>query len=397
MTSAVCRCASAGYTSGGDDRSECPFRPGQLDTAALRVETDVLLKMAPPWFVRLPLHVLAFLAGGWRRDKKTLAVRIRLALEKSGAIFVKFGQTLSTRRDLLPRDIADELAKLQDHVPPFPGAEAKTIIAQALDEPARKGFFWRLTTSHSLPLRLRKCMRQYWKWIEKTIRSSSKCYAPRIKRQIDRDIALLYLLAKLFGWIKPAESRRLRLLEVIEEYRKTIMGELDLMREAANASQLRRNFTGSSLLYVPKVYWRYCRREVMVVERIDGVSISDMPRLEREQVDLKELSERGVEIFFTQVFEHNFFSCRHASRQCFYRHERSAQAKVSRCRFWHYGNVVDGGSALSGREFSGFFFTTTIAGLPSCISSRDGCLPTPEWTNSNRLFVQYASRFSNAH
>lgn len=268
--------------------------------------TDLLLKVSPPWFVRLPLYLLVFLVRGWRRDKKVLAVRIRMALEKSGTIFVKFGQTLSTRRDLLPRDVADELAKLQDKVPSFSSAQAKTIIAEALDEPLEEVFL----SFNDKPLAAASVAQVHEAVMEVDGENQDvvvKVLRPGIKRQIHHDIALLYLLAKLFGWIKPAESRRLRLLEVIEEYQKTILGELDLMREAANASQLRRNFEGSSRLYVPKVYWRYCRREVMVMERIRGVSISDTARLNQERVDLKELSERGVEIFFTQVFEHNFF------------------------------------------------------------------------------------------
>jgi ubiquinone biosynthesis protein len=247
--------------------------------------------------------VLYLLPWHWfRGDMAPRGERIRRSLEELGPIFVKFGQMLSTRRDLLPDDIAHELAKLQDRVPPFPGSEARTIVEKALEKPVGELFESFSEQPHASASIAQVHLARLQNGQDVVV----KVVRPGILRTIARDIGLLYVVAELAEryW---REGRRLRPREVVAEYEKTIIDELDLLREAANASQLRRNFKDSELLYVPEVYWPFCRRQVMVMERIHGTPISDVAELKRQNIDLKKLSERGVEIFFTQVFRHSFF------------------------------------------------------------------------------------------
>jgi ubiquinone biosynthesis protein len=237
-----------------------------------------------------------------RRKGGPRGERIRLALEELGPIWVKFGQAMSTRRDLLPVDVADELAKLQDRVPPFPGAEAKAIIEAAYGRTVGEVF----DTFDEEPLAAASIAQVHTARLRTGQEVVVKVVRPGVREKIERDLEVMYTLAGLAqDYVK--ESRRLRPLEVVQEYEKTIIDELDLMREAANAAQLRRNFAGSDLLYVPEVYWDYCRPEVMVMERIRGVLVSDMAELRRRNTNIQVLAENGVEIFFTQVFRHNFF------------------------------------------------------------------------------------------
>jgi len=252
-----------------------------------------------------PLRFIFYLSPGlWfeRRRKASRGERIRLALEELGPVFVKFGQAVSTRRDLLPADIADELAKLQDRVPPFPGAEARAIIERALGRPVSEAF----SAFNESPLAAASIAQVHVALLPDGREVVVKVLRPDMRAVIDRDLEVLHALAALAEryW---RESRRLRPAEVVNEYEKTILDELDLMREAANAAQLKRNFAGSKLLYVPEVFWDYCRVNVMVMERIHGVPISDMTRLRAAGTDFKKLAESGVQIFFTQVFRHNFF------------------------------------------------------------------------------------------
>jgi ubiquinone biosynthesis protein len=236
-------------------------------------------------------------------DRSTpLGVRIRLALEELGPIFVKFGQALSTRRDLLPRDIADELAKLQDLVPPFPGKEAVGILEAAYEKPVDE-VFKRFDVE---PFAAASIAQVHTAALDDDTEVIVKLLRPGVDAQIERDLEVLRWLAELADryW---SLADRLRPLEVVAEYEKTIIDELDLMREAANTAQLKRNFAGSELLYVPEIYFDYCRPEVMVQERIFGVPISDMDTLRDAGTNIQRLAENGVEIFFTQVFRHNFF------------------------------------------------------------------------------------------
>jgi len=228
--------------------------------------------------------------------------RLRRALEDLGPVFIKFGQMLSTRRDLLPRDIADELAKLQDQVPPFPSDEAVALIEEALGGSVADIFerFDREPMASASVAQVHSARtREGREVVVKVIR-------PGIDRVIEKDMALLAFLARVLErWFR--DGRRLRPVEVVRDYRHTILDELDLGREAANASQLRRNFADGALVYVPEIFWDYTRRNVMVMERIRGIPVTDLDTLRDRQVDLKLLGERGVEIFFTQVFRDSFF------------------------------------------------------------------------------------------
>ncbi|MFL6551060.1 MAG: ubiquinone biosynthesis regulatory protein kinase UbiB [Povalibacter sp.] len=230
------------------------------------------------------------------------AVRLRLALEELGPIFMKFGQTLSTRRDLLPRDIADELEKLQDRVPPFPSALAKQIVENAFERPLTEVF----ARFDETPLAAATIAQVHAAQLLNGTDVVVKIVRPNIADQIDLDIDVMYALARLANryW---SQAPRLRPVELVYEYQKTILDELNLMREAANAAQLKRNFATSHLLYVPEIYWDYCRKNVMVMERVHGVLINDIPELQRRGANIKRLAENGVEIFFTQAFRHNFF------------------------------------------------------------------------------------------
>ena len=270
----------------------------------------VLLKHGLDDYVRAthlyrPLRFLFFLSPGvWfeRRRRASRAERLRLALEELGPIFVKFGQAVSTRRDLLPPDIADELAKLQDRVPPFPARVARELIERAYGRPLSEVF----ASFDEAPLAAASIAQVHVARLPGGVEVVVKVLRPDMREVIERDLEVLYALAELAQRYS-GELRRLRPREIVAEYQKTILDELDLMREAANASQLKRNFAGSDLLYVPEVHWDYCRNDVMVMERIQGVPISDLARLKAAGTNIAQLAENGVRIFFTQVFRHNFF------------------------------------------------------------------------------------------
>ena len=236
------------------------------------------------------------------RRRGTRGERLRRALEDLGPIFVKFGQVVSTRRDLLPADIADELAKLQDRVPPFDGELAKARIEASLGKPVAALF----GSFELMPLAAASIAQVHAATLPDGREIVVKVLRPGMREAIDRDLEVLHTLAGFAEEYWP-ESRRLRPREVVVEYEKTILNELDLMREAGNASQLKRNFAGSPLLHVPEVYWDFCRQDVMVMERIRGIQISEVARLRELGTDIQKLAENGVTIFFTQVFRHNFF------------------------------------------------------------------------------------------
>jgi len=251
-----------------------------------------------------PFRFLYYLAP-WNwipRKREPRGIRIRRALEELGPIYVKFGQIMSTRRDLLPDDIALELAHLQDDVPPFPGSQARAAIEAAQGVPIEEIFL----NFDETPLASASIAQVHTAQLKNGTDVVIKVLRPNIRQLITRDINLLHTIASLAEryW---KDGRRLRPREVITEFEKILYDELDLLREAANASQLKRNFSSTDVLYVPEVYWPYCRQEVMVMERIRGIQISDIDSLRANNIDLKTLSERGVEIFFTQVFKHNFF------------------------------------------------------------------------------------------
>ncbi|HWQ94234.1 MAG TPA: ubiquinone biosynthesis regulatory protein kinase UbiB [Gammaproteobacteria bacterium] len=251
-----------------------------------------------------PLRFLLYFAPWyWLRGAlPPRAVRIRRALEDLGPVFVKFGQMLSTRPDLLPEDIAKELALLQDQVPPFPGDQARAIIEQAYGKPLNEVFQEFQETPFASASIAQVHLARLFGGREVVV----KVMRPQIEKVIRRDVSLLYALADMAEryW---SQGKRLRPRAIVAEYEKTILDELDLLREAGNASQLRRNWLDSTLLYVPEIEWPLARRDVMVMERIYGIPVSDVAGLRAAGINLKELSEHGVEIFFTQVFRHSFF------------------------------------------------------------------------------------------
>ncbi len=269
-----------------------------------------------------------------RRSSLTRAQRLRLALEELGPIFVKFGQALSTRRDLLPDDIADELARLQDNVPPFPGTIARAMIERSYGAPLES----RLRAFEEAPLAAASIAQVHAAQLQDGREVIVKVLRPGMKAMIALDIEVLYTIAGMAErwW---GESRRLKPLEIVREYEKTILDELDLLREAANASQLKRNFFGSPLLYVPEIHWDYCRTDVLVMERIRGVPIGDLARLRELGTDFRRLAESGVEIFFTQVFRHNFFHADMHPGNIFVLLENPAQPRYAAVDFGIVGTL----------------------------------------------------------
>ncbi|TDG15590.1 ubiquinone biosynthesis regulatory protein kinase UbiB [Seongchinamella unica] len=229
-------------------------------------------------------------------------VRLRKSLEELGPVFIKFGQMLSTRRDLLPEDIADELAMLQDQVPPFPGEQAIAIIESELGRPVDELF----ASFEPSPMASASVAQVHAARLHSGEDVVVKVVRPDINPVIRQDLALMFSLAKLVERYLP-DGKRLRPVEVVRDYELIILDELDLNREAANASQLRRNFEDGKLVYVPQVHWDYTCRNVFTMERISGIPVTDLDTLRAREVDLKLLAERGVEIFFTQVLRDSFF------------------------------------------------------------------------------------------
>ncbi len=255
---------------------------------------------------QLPTGINAFFAiGPWRLfpiPQHSRGKRLRLSLEALGPVFVKFGQMLSTRRDLLPDDIIDELTKLQDQVAPFPSEQAVDIIEQALEKPVGELF----ASFNQSPLASASVAQVHAATLRNNKEVVVKVIRPGIEKTIRQDIKLLFTLARLIEKYLP-DGRRLRPVEIVEDYQHTILDELDLQREGANTSQLRRNFEHSDLLYVPQVHWDYTNRHVLTMERIHGIAVTDISALKAQNTNMKSLAERGVEIFFTQVFRDNFF------------------------------------------------------------------------------------------
>jgi ubiquinone biosynthesis protein len=254
------------------------------------------LPRAPRWLLK---------CAPWRAlpmGDHSRGARLRMALEDLGPVFIKFGQMLSTRRDLLPVDIADELAKLQDDVPPFSAERARGIIEGALGADLATLF----AEFEAEPMASASVAQVHAARLHSGESVVVKVVRPDIEPVIRQDLALLFTLARLLARYSP-DGRRLRPVEVVSDYELIILDELDLQREAANASQLRRNFADSRLVYVPEVHWDFTRRNVYVMERIHGVPVTDIAQLRAAGTDLKLLAERGVEIFFTQVFRDSFF------------------------------------------------------------------------------------------
>jgi len=249
------------------------------------------------------LRVLIRAALFWRRLDAPRAVRLRQALEALGPIFVKFGQVLSTRRDLLPPDIADELAKLQDQVPPFPAEQVSAILNRVYGKPVEQVF----ESFEREPVASASVAQVHLARLPGGTEVAVKVLRPGIAGVIAGDLALLHTGATLIEWLW-SDGRRLRPHEVVDEFAKHLEVELDLLREASNASQLGRNFRDSPLLLVPQIHWDYCSNDVMVMERMHGTPVSQIGALRAQGVDIPRLARAGVEIFFTQV-------CRDACRR----------------------------------------------------------------------------------
>lgn len=251
------------------------------------------------------LQSLTKLCFFWRSKKLARGVRLRLALEKLGPIFVKFGQVLSTRRDLLPEDVANELAKLQDQVPPISYDEIEQTITAAFNQPLNTiyaEFNTECVASASVA-------QVHFAKLVTGEEVAVKVLRPHIAKVIEQDLSILKSLARLMQFLS-SESRRLKPLELVDEFARHTKHELDLTLEAANCSQLKRNFSlhrGNKHLLIPDVYWDYCRKSVMTMERMHGTPVRDKKTLIAKNIDLSQLAHDGVEIFFTQVFRDGFF------------------------------------------------------------------------------------------
>ncbi|WP_303291114.1 ubiquinone biosynthesis regulatory protein kinase UbiB [Marinobacter sp. SS5-14b] len=267
----------------------CRYR---LDTFLPLAELPTPLKI---FFLLAPWHLFP-------QPKLSRGDRLRLALEELGPVFVKFGQILSTRRDLLPDDMADSLKQLQDRVPPFPSDQARGIIEKSLGAPVAELF----AEFSPDPMASASVAQVHAATLSNGQKVVVKVLRPGIEKVIRQDLGLMYLMAGLLEkyW---AEGKRLHPVDVVADYDSTIHDELDLQREAANASQLRRNFDNSPLIYIPFIDWDYTRKSVLVMERIHGIPIADVDTLRDAGVNMKVLAEKGVEIFFTQVFRDSFF------------------------------------------------------------------------------------------
>lgn len=251
-----------------------------------------------------PLRFIVYLnPWNWfRKVKLTRGEALRKSLEELGPIFIKFGQALSTRPDILPEDIALELSKLQDKVPPFSSDKAMAIIEKAYGQSPFDIF------AQFDPIALASAsMAQVHAATLKTGEDVVvKILRPHMRRIIEQDLSIMYTIANFADRYWP-EGKRFKPIEIVNEFEHTLLDELDLLREAANAAQLRRNFSHSPLLYIPEIYWDYSRKNVMVMERIHGIPVSDICSLREHGINIKKLAERGVEIFFTQVFRDCFF------------------------------------------------------------------------------------------
>ena len=291
-----------------------------IGVTVLRFGLDdvVLSRFAQRWVQGLRRVVT--LGRSWDASR---GVRLRLALERLGPIFVKFGQMLSTRRDLLPVDVANELAKLQDRVPPFPGEQAIRLVERAFGKSLDQVF----SQFDPVPVASASIAQVHFATLLSGREVAVKVLRPNMLDVIEHDLALMHTLA---GWIEriSADGKRLKPREVVSEFDTYLHDELDLVREAANAAQLRRNMQGLDLVLIPEMVWDYCTPSVLVMERMHGVPISQTERLRDAGIDIKKLARDGVTIFFTQVFRDGFF---HADM-----HPGNIQVSIDKNSFGHY-------------------------------------------------------------
>ncbi|MCB1646114.1 MAG: ubiquinone biosynthesis regulatory protein kinase UbiB [Pseudomonadales bacterium] len=272
----------------------------RIASSAVRHRLDRLIPAALPlpWWLRVLLAPLKLIPA----PNEPAEVSIRLFIEELGPVFVKFGQILSTRRDIFPPVLADELQKLQDQVPPFDNQLAREIVETSLEAPVGELFL----SFDETPLASASVAQVHGATLPDGSDVVVKIIRPGIRAVIQKDLEVMYLLARLIesNW---EEGRRLHPVDIVADYERTILDELNLQLEAANATQLRKNWLNSGKLYVPEVYWDYTRPDVMVMERIYGISSANLAEMHASHVNMKKLAHLGVEIFFTQVFEQNFF------------------------------------------------------------------------------------------
>ncbi len=309
----------------------------------------VLSSLGKPW-LRSLARVLSF----GRRLDAPRGQRLRLALERLGPIFVKFGQVLSTRRDLMPTDIADELARLQDRVPPFDSAIAVATIERAFRRPVGEIFvsFERTPVASASIAQVHFATLLDRQGREREV--AVKVLRPGMRPVIEKDLALMRMMA---GWVEglSADGKRLKPREVVAEFDKYLHDELDLVREAASAAQLRRNMAGLDLVLIPEMFWDYCASDVIVMERMKGIPISQVERLREAGVDFRQLARDGVTIFFTQVFRDGFF---HADM-----HPGNIQVSVEPATFGRYisldfgiiGTLTEHDKEYLAQNFTAFF------------------------------------------
>lgn len=283
--------------------------PGELRRLYFIVRTfltygldELIPKMRITLLLRLWRRMLFWIVN--RHENRPVGERLRLALQELGPVWIKFGQMLSTRRDLFPPHIADQLALLQDKVAPFDGVLARQQIEQSIGGQPLESLF---DDFDIIPLASASIAQVHTAKLKTNAKEVViKVIRPDIQPVIRADIKLIYRLASWLPHLLP-DGRRLRPLEVVKEYEKTLLGELNLLREAANAIQLRRNFDNSPMLYVPEVYSEYCNQNMLVMERIYGIPVADVEQLKQNGTNLQLLAERGVQVFFTQVFRDSFF------------------------------------------------------------------------------------------
>ena len=338
-----------------------------------------------------PLRLLALINpfNWFRSTRYTQAERLRLCIESLGPIFIKFGQMLATRRDLLDDDIVNELEKLLDQVPPFPLDQARAIVEQQLGIPidsAFESFDDQLLASASIAQVYQARLKNGYDVVVKIVR-------PNIEKRIRRDIEVLMMLARMADKYWPG-AKRIKPVQIVREFEKTLLNELDLVREAANASELRRHFEGSKDLYVPKVYWDYCKPRVLVIERIQGIPVSDLEQLRAHKINLEVLSRKGVEVFFTQVYRNNYFHADMHPGNIFVSAEIRMTRSISRSTSASWARSLPRINATWPKILSRFL-TATTAGSQNYTSIPAGLTRTRALMSLKRRYAPCANRCFN--
>ncbi|MFK7859108.1 MAG: ubiquinone biosynthesis regulatory protein kinase UbiB [Granulosicoccus sp.] len=326
-------------------------RFAKIEGVMVKYALEELFLDATP--VRALKHLFVLSPTRWmNRETRALprAQRIRMALEELGPVFVKLGQVLSTRRDLLPDDIGDELTLLQDKVRPFSSELAREQIEAELDHPIDVLFH----SFEDTPIASASIAQVHGAVLHDGTEVVVKVLRPGIRETIDRDVSLMFILADMAAAVL-RDGKRLRPREVVAEYDRTIHGELDLVAEATNAVVLRNNFKDSKTLYIPEIFWDFTRSSVMVQERIDGIPIRDIKAMEDIDMDMKKLAEHGVEIFYTQVFDHNFFHADMHPGNIFVSRETPEHPQYIAVDFGIVGSLTDDDQRYIGENLLAFF------------------------------------------